>query len=1003
MKGKRLLILGAAFALGLSACANGATNVKRNPARAVIGTHLAQVTSLVSGNQYVIVGNNNGYALPTEPTLSSGKVAGTAIANVPNDGDGYLWTITSDGDYWYISDGTSYIYHANGGSSGTNLAYGSNTNYKWQLTYSSSTQDHWTFKGVSGSNVNSRGMLVNGTNFGGYALSNESGYKFMNIYEVVSSAATLQSISVSEKSEKTWYAGDNVSPSDLKIVANYSNSSSVVIENGDGVSIVSGNPLVVGSNTIEVSYNDGTTTKTGTVAITALAVISLNSIAVTTVPTKTNYYVGELFNSAGMVVTATFSDASTSDVTSDCVFSPNEALSSDNESITVSYTFKGVTKTTSQLITVNDEAADEATFVGGTDLGQTDGNNTPDYMAKLGYVVEGTNAAFATAQYRVYANSEITFRIVSGEIGKITLTGSDSKNPISNLSLKNGESGSFADGVWTGKAQSVTLTASAQARIDTIVIEKTTNDPLLTVDAESISLKTNESAGKQVVATVYNVDNPAFVWTSADNKVVVEVVSTVNGVQTVKFIPNSETAVNTSVVLTITGTELSATISVSITAPAPGETAETAYTVEQAIDAIEDAEGNVISEVYIKGIVSQVDEYNSKYSSITYWISDDGTTNNQFEVYSGKGINGANFNSISDIEVGASVVVVGGVKKYTPSSGDPIYEFNYNNELVSYKGPSHPANYYVEKGSSFAALTAHENKTETESATATKTVNELATEHEWVASSGSTINGCYKSFSLDANINVSTTGDDNCGSVWGTDAKDWRLYQNKAGNVILTASNGYKLASATFTYSNKNNGVLFLGENTVASGTAVALRASEATFNVGNSGSATDGQVRITSISVTYEKSSLDSLDSVQLRFGASFAEADWNAILNDENLEIEEYGVKLFTSSSSSFASATPVQDAIEAGKTPASVSKAYSTPLEVENGMIKFVSIINIKAESAYGTIFCAAPFVRINGKDYFLDEKQYSVNSLAQELLNNEDYSSLSQDALNVLAGN
>ena len=56
------------------------------------------------------------------------------------------------------------------------------------------------------------------------------------------------------------------------------------------------------------------------------------------------------------------------------------------------------------------------------------------------------------------------------------------------------------------------------------------------------------------------------------------------------------------------------------------------FTVAEAIAAIDANAGNTISEVYVTGIVSQVDSFNETYHSVTYWISDDGTTTNQFEV-----------------------------------------------------------------------------------------------------------------------------------------------------------------------------------------------------------------------------------------------------------------------------------------------------------------------------------------------------------------------------------
>ena len=102
------------------------------------------------------------------------------------------------------------------------------------------------------------------------------------------------------------------------------------------------------------------------------------------------------------------------------------------------------------------------------------------------------------------------------------------------------------------------------------------------------------------------------------------------------------------------------------------------YTVADARNVI--GAYGTINEAYVRGIVCQVDSYNSTYKSITYWISDDGTTTTMLEVYSGKGIGGADFNSINDIQVNDSVTVKGELKKYNST-----YEFSLNNQLVSLK------------------------------------------------------------------------------------------------------------------------------------------------------------------------------------------------------------------------------------------------------------------------------------------------------------------------------
>lgn len=110
-------------------------------------------------------------------------------------------------------------------------------------------------------------------------------------------------------------------------------------------------------------------------------------------------------------------------------------------------------------------------------------------------------------------------------------------------------------------------------------------------------------------------------------------------------------------------------------------TLETAYTVAQAI-AIIDAGKDLATKVYVAGKICQIDSYNSTYKSITYWISTDGSEENMFEVYSGKGLNEADFTSINDIVLQADVVVYGNIKKF-----NDIYEFDKNNYLVSYTAP----------------------------------------------------------------------------------------------------------------------------------------------------------------------------------------------------------------------------------------------------------------------------------------------------------------------------
>lgn len=105
---------------------------------------------------------------------------------------------------------------------------------------------------------------------------------------------------------------------------------------------------------------------------------------------------------------------------------------------------------------------------------------------------------------------------------------------------------------------------------------------------------------------------------------------------------------------------------------------EKPYTASEAIAAAEALGSGSQEGVYVKGIVSAAGTINSQYNSVTYYISDDGSASNQFEVYSGKYINGADFTEENNLKLGDYVVVRGTLKYYKGQA-----EFDYNNEVVS--------------------------------------------------------------------------------------------------------------------------------------------------------------------------------------------------------------------------------------------------------------------------------------------------------------------------------
>ena len=107
------------------------------------------------------------------------------------------------------------------------------------------------------------------------------------------------------------------------------------------------------------------------------------------------------------------------------------------------------------------------------------------------------------------------------------------------------------------------------------------------------------------------------------------------------------------------------------------------YTIAEAITAIK--AGAPSYEVYVKGTISKVTYYNATYKSLSYNLVDAGSTD-VLEVYSGKGLNGADFTSKEDLKAGQIVVVKGVIKAYTKADGTVVNEIDKSSTLISVEG-----------------------------------------------------------------------------------------------------------------------------------------------------------------------------------------------------------------------------------------------------------------------------------------------------------------------------
>ena len=163
----------------------------------------------------------------------------------------------------------------------------------------------------------------------------------------VGNTPNLVSIAVSTPPTKVIYkAGEYFDPSGMVVTATFDNGTTKTVS---GYTYSPTRTLQQDDSVITISYTKKGVTKTTTQNIT---VVYLTSIAITNPPTYTSYYDDEIFNTAGMEVTAYYSDSTSAVITTYSV-SPSGALPYGTTSVTISYTEGGITKTTTQDVTVS--------------------------------------------------------------------------------------------------------------------------------------------------------------------------------------------------------------------------------------------------------------------------------------------------------------------------------------------------------------------------------------------------------------------------------------------------------------------------------------------------------------------------------------------------------------------------------------------------------------------------------------------------------------------------
>ena len=283
-------------------------------------------------------------------------------------------------------------------------------------------------------------------------------------------------------------------------------------------------------------------------------------------------------------------------------------------------------------------------------------------------------------------------------------------------------------------------------------------------------------------------------------------------------------------------------------APALPETpAEETLTIAEAIALGLSKDDNVFEgeKYYVTGVIKEV--YNTQYGNMRI-IDEAGNVLTIYGSYSADGATRYDALTVKPV-AGDTVTIYGCVGRYgtTPQIKNG---WIVNHVAVA---PSEPEVTTPEETT--PETPAEPSEPAPAAGTVVGVIKDIASANSWSdGNSGSR----YDSFNLNEYISVSVTatatGDYgvNSGKPYGSPIDNWRVYQNETPAIVIAAAEGKTIVSVKVTYDVSKTGILTLNGANVESATLVEVNANSITFSVGNTGTATNGQVRITAIEVVY-------------------------------------------------------------------------------------------------------------------------------------------------------
>lgn len=322
----------------------------------------------------------------TTTSMQFNKSKGNKVAALFNTTaiPGSITKIEASSSQTTIRSWTAYVTSTSCSASGTALTFGSNK----------------TSVGTASPAVGS--LTSFGTSSAGYSYfclqENDSSASYLSQIKITYIPKSISSITVKTAPNKVTYdAGDYFDPTGLVITATYSDSTTQDISyasasTGFTFSPSTSTSLTTSDTSVTITYGGKSTTQ----SITVNAVKSLSSISISGY--TTSFVEGDTFSFGG-VVTANYDDSTSSNVTSSATFTGYNMTTLGQQTVTISYTYRNVTKTAYYSVTINAGTLSSISVSGQTTI----------YTKNAAFSFDGTcTATFANGYQKVVTPTNVS-------------------------------------------------------------------------------------------------------------------------------------------------------------------------------------------------------------------------------------------------------------------------------------------------------------------------------------------------------------------------------------------------------------------------------------------------------------------------------------------------------------------------------------------------------------------------------------------------------------------